>query len=213
MSGPDLEGGPPPGHTQQNLRYTSRNTKGSLKLSGILDRYPGLRWEGLSCADLGCNVGGFTRELLRRGAGKVAAVDTGYGTLDWDLRSDKRVVVMERRNALHLQGELKGLDLVVSDLAWTRQSLVVPVVFGYLNPEGCFFSLLKPQYEQSGGGRRRPLLEEEAALDLASRVRDSLDVPEGHRLEFHSSEVRGASGTLEFWLCFLPKNRDHAALQ
>ncbi|NOT00929.1 MAG: hypothetical protein HOP29_09895, partial [Phycisphaerales bacterium] len=77
------------------------------------------------CADLGCNVGGFTDCLLRRGARRVYAVDTGFGALDWKLRRDPRVVVMERTNALHLTLP-EPIDLVTIDVAWTRQTLILP---------------------------------------------------------------------------------------
>src|SRR5579864_3600866 len=72
------------------------------------------------CADLGCSTGGFTDCLLQRGAAKVFAVDTGYGVLDWKLRNDPRVVVMERTNAMHVNLP-ESVDLVSIDVAWTKQ--------------------------------------------------------------------------------------------
>src|ERR1700690_3710153 len=80
---------------------------------------------GKICADLGCSTGGFTDCLLQHGASKVYAVDTGYGVLDWKLRKDSRVVVMERVNAMHVQlPEL--VDVVSIDVAWTRQRRILP---------------------------------------------------------------------------------------
>ena len=81
---------------------------------------------GLDCADFGCNVGGFTDCLLRRGAARVVAVDTGYGELAWKLRTDARVEVMERTTALHCQPPAGHVDLVAIDVAWTPQELIVP---------------------------------------------------------------------------------------
>src|SRR4051812_11330036 len=75
---------------------------------------------GLVCADLGSNTGGFVDCLLQRGASRVYAVDTGYGVLDWKLRKDPRVVVMERTNAMHVRLP-EPVDLVTIDVAWTRQ--------------------------------------------------------------------------------------------
>src|ERR1700692_2896638 len=73
-----------------------------------------------TCADLGCSTGGFTDCLLQLGAKKVYSIDTGYGVLDWKLRNDPRVIVMERTNAMHVQlPELA--DLISIDVAWTRQ--------------------------------------------------------------------------------------------
>ena len=101
--------------------------------------------EGLSCADLGCNVGGFTDCLLQHGAKKVFAVDTGYGTLAWKLRSDDRVITMERTNALHLDPP-EIVDLVVIDLGWTPQALALPVAARWAQG-GHMISLIKPHYE------------------------------------------------------------------
>ncbi|MFZ4696664.1 MAG: SAM-dependent methyltransferase, partial [Phycisphaerales bacterium] len=102
---------------------------------------------GLVAADFGCNVGGFTDVLLRAGAAKVFAVDTGYGTLAWRLRQDARVVTMERTNALHAERPEGGVDLVVLDLAWTPQRLAIPAALRWLRPGGHIISLVKPHYE------------------------------------------------------------------
>jgi 23S rRNA (cytidine1920-2'-O)/16S rRNA (cytidine1409-2'-O)-methyltransferase len=101
--------------------------------------------KGLTCADLGCNVGGFTDCLLQHGAKKVFAVDTGYGTLAWKLRSDDRVITMERTNALHLDPP-EIVDLVVIDLGWTPQALALPVAARWVQG-GHMISLIKPHYE------------------------------------------------------------------
>lgn len=103
---------------------------------------------GFVCADLGCNVGGFTDCLLRRGASRVYAVDTGYGVLDYRLRKDPRVVVMERTNALHLHLP-QPVQLVCIDVAWTRQHHILPAARQLLPPfeQGQIISLIKPHYE------------------------------------------------------------------
>src|SRR5437763_12080304 len=80
---------------------------------------------GKICADLGSNTGGFVDCLLRRGAAKIYAIDTGYGALDWKLRKDPRVIVMERTNAMHATLPEK-VDLVTIDVAWTRQKHILP---------------------------------------------------------------------------------------
>src|SRR5881409_1013295 len=80
---------------------------------------------GLFCADLGCNAGGFTDCLLQRGAAKVYAIDTGYGALEWKLRRDGRVVVMERTNAIHATLP-EPVQIVTIDVAWTRQRIILP---------------------------------------------------------------------------------------
>src|SRR4051794_9895232 len=76
------------------------------------------------CADFGANAGGFTDCLLQRKASKVYAIDTGYGALEWKLRKDPRVVVMERTNAMHVQLP-EAVDLVTIDVAWTKQRFIL----------------------------------------------------------------------------------------
>ena len=140
-------------------RYVSRAGE---KLAFALDAFA-LDAAGLVCADFGCNVGGFCECLLRHGASKVYAVDTGYGTLAWKLRRDPRVVVMERTNALMAEPP-EPVDLVVIDVAWTPQSLILPAARRWLKPGGQAVSLLKPHYEaaaaesagKGGGEDRRP---------------------------------------------------------
>src|SRR5688500_10333851 len=101
---------------------------------------------GFVCADLGCNVGGFTDCLLRRGASKVYAIDTGYGVLDWKLRKDPRVVVMERTNAMHAQLP-EAVDLVAIDVAWTKQRHILPAARRAVKEDGRVVTLIKPHYE------------------------------------------------------------------
>lgn len=102
---------------------------------------------GLRCADFGCNVGGFTDCLLKAGAARVTAIDTGYGALAWTLRNDPRVEVRERTNALHARAPEGGVDLVTVDLAWTPQRLAVPAALKWLAPGGRIVTLVKPHYE------------------------------------------------------------------
>ncbi len=101
---------------------------------------------GKVCADLGCSTGGFTDCLLQRGAAKVYAVDTGYGVLEWKLRQDSRVVVMERTNALHVSLPEKPA-LIAIDVGWTRQKLIIPHALSLLSPGGNIISLVKLHYE------------------------------------------------------------------
>lgn len=119
----------------------------------------GLDIAGFACADLGCNVGGFTDCLLQAGAAHVTAVDTGYGTLAYKLRIDPRVTVMERTNALHASPPAGGVDLVVVDMAWTPQKHCVPAALKWLKPGGRIVTLIKPHYEAKGLGLEDRLVE------------------------------------------------------
>lgn len=127
-------------------------SRAGLKLEHALEAFK-LDVHGLRCADFGCNVGGFTDCLLQRGAASVIAVDTGYGTLAWKLRSDARVIVMERTNALHAElpaAFAGGVDLVTIDLAWTKQRLAIPAALRWLRVDGRIVTLVKPHYEVEG---------------------------------------------------------------
>ncbi len=133
--------------------------RGGDKLRYALDHL-GLDVTGAVAADFGCNVGGFTDCLLQAGAARVYAVDTGYGVLAWKLRQDERVIVMERTNAMHV--ELPGpVDLVVIDVAWTRQRNILPNALAQLKPDGVVLSLFKPQYEAPRGSVRKGRVRDE----------------------------------------------------
>ena len=136
--------------------YVSR---GGLKLRRALDAFEsdefGLDVAGLWCADLGCSTGGFSDCLLQAGADRVYSVDTAYGELAWKVRTDERVVVMERSNAVHTEvpGEVierGGVDLVVIDLGWTAQAKAIPAALRWVrDASGRIISLIKPHYEVS----------------------------------------------------------------
>jgi 23S rRNA (cytidine1920-2'-O)/16S rRNA (cytidine1409-2'-O)-methyltransferase len=147
-------------------------SRAGLKLEHALNEFK-FDVTGLTCADLGCNVGGFTDCLLQRGASKIYSVDTGYGTFAWELRSDERVTTLERTNALHFE-PLEEVDLVVIDLGWTPQKLALPVGKRWTS-KGHIITLIKPHYELTkeekeiesvGGG-----LSEEAISRVISRVK------------------------------------------
>jgi 23S rRNA (cytidine1920-2'-O)/16S rRNA (cytidine1409-2'-O)-methyltransferase len=131
--------------------------------------------EGLTCADLGCNVGGFTDCLLQYGAKKIFAVDTGYGTLAWKLRNDDRVITMERTNALHLDPP-EIVDLVVIDLGWTPQALALPVAARWVQG-GHMISLIKPHYELTNDEKKDESvssgLSEASVERVLNRVRET----------------------------------------
>ena len=124
--------------------YASR---AGLKLEAALEGFE-LDVTGMRCADLGCHAGGFTDCLLQHGAASVHAVDTGYGVLDYRLRTDSRVTVMERTNALHCEPP-ETVDLVTIDVGWTRQQHVIPRALQWIGDRsgGLIITLVKPHYE------------------------------------------------------------------
>jgi 23S rRNA (cytidine1920-2'-O)/16S rRNA (cytidine1409-2'-O)-methyltransferase len=129
----------------RDQRYVSR---GGVKLAGALDAF-GVDVTGLRCLDLGASTGGFTDCLLQRGAAQVVAVDVGYGQLAHKVRSDPRVVVMERTNARSLTVEAIGgaADLTVVDASFIGIAKLLPAIVCCTREEGELLALVKPQFE------------------------------------------------------------------
>ena len=126
--------------------YVSR---GGLKLEKALRDF-GVKPQGYVCSDSGASTGGFTDCLLQQGASKVFAIDVGYGQLDWKIRSDPRVVVMERTNIRYVTPEDLGemLDLSVIDVSFIGLEIVLPAIKALLKPQqGQVLCLIKPQFE------------------------------------------------------------------
>ena len=179
-------------------RYVSR---GGLKLEHALDEL-GIDVSGRSCLDVGASTGGFTDCLLRRGAKRVIAVDVGYGQLDWTLRNDPRVEVLERTNARHLDPDQLPYapDLATIDVSFISLAKVLPAVEACLTESGEILALVKPQFELGRGRvrggvvrapeeRREALLAvAEAAVDVGLSVRgfapSGLPGPKGNRETF-----------------------------
>lgn len=182
-------------------RFVSRAGE---KLAAALEAFD-LNVRGWTCADFGCNVGGFTDCLLQHGAAKVYAVDTGYGELAWKLRKDPRVVVMERTNVLYCPIP-EPVDLVVVDVARTIQTLVIPAAFRWLRPvvagraAPAVVSLLKPHYELAKLDGRTPIvaLDEIQTADVCRRVCTALADAQYPVKRIIPSPLEGKGGNREF---------------
>ena len=177
-------------------------SRGARKLLGVLDQL-GVDPTGAVAADLGASTGGFTQVLLERGAQRVYAVDVGHGQLDWALRNDPRVVVMEGVNARHLESLPEPVGLVVGDLSFISLGLVLPAVRRILAPGGQAVLLVKPQFEVGpeavgkGGRVRSPEVRAAAIEAVQHRARaQGFDVVGGM-----DSPLAGArAGNVEFFL-------------
>lgn len=172
--------------------YVSR---GGLKLRHALDTFA-LDVRGFVCADLGCSTGGFTDCLLQAGAERVISVDTGYGVLDYKLRTNPRVNVRERSNALHAEPR-EFVQLVVMDLSWTLQKHAIPAALKWLEKGklGRIISLVKPHYEHSAiDPTHRGILPDEQATKVAYDVIASLPGLGVRVLGDTPSPIRGAGG-------------------
>ena len=178
--------------------YVSR---GGLKLEKALRDF-GVDPNGFVCSDSGASTGGFTDCLLQQGASKVFAIDVGYGQLDWKIRSDPRVVVMERTNVRYVTLEQLGepLDLSVVDVSFISLKIVLPVIKTFLKPTGQVLCLIKPQFEAGKdkvgkkGVVRDPQTHKEV-LDGFVTLANELDFK---ILGLTFSPVKGPEGNIEF---------------
>ena len=178
--------------------YVSR---GGLKLEKALRDF-GVKPEGYVCSDSGASTGGFTDCLLQQGASKVFAIDVGYGQLDWKIRNDPRVVVMERTNIRNVTPEDLGepLDLSVVDVSFIGLEIVLPAIRNLLKPTGQVLCLIKPQFEagKDNVGKKGVVRDPK----IHQMVLDNF-VNLAHRLDFKIlgltfSPVKGPEGNIEF---------------
>jgi 23S rRNA (cytidine1920-2'-O)/16S rRNA (cytidine1409-2'-O)-methyltransferase len=178
-------------------------SRGGLKLNHALEQF-GLDVRNAVVADIGASTGGFTDCLLKRGARCVYAVDVGYGQLDYRLRQDSRVIVMDRINARNTPDIREKLDLVVIDVSFISVEKIIPAVAGLLKDTGNIIVLVKPQFEAKrkevgkGGVIRRPEIHARVLGRFVKWVTDN-----GYGLKgLVGSPIEGASGNREFlaWL-------------
>ena len=178
-------------------------SRAGLKLEHAMATFA-IEVAGLTAADLGCNAGGFTDCLLRRGATKVYAVDTGYGVLDWKLRKDARVVVMERTNAMHVSLP-EPVGVVVIDVAWTRQRNILPAAGRLVGAGGFIVSLVKPHYEAERSQLRKGILPDDQQAGILDSVARDIAAAGFVIANRVMSPIKGAKGNSE-WLYLLRSN-------
>lgn len=161
----------------------------------------GIDVRGLVCADLGSNTGGFVDCMLQRGAARVYAIDTGYGALEWKLRKDPRVVVMERTNAMHATLP-EPVGFISIDVAWTKQRHILPAARRMAGPGASVVSLIKPHYEAPAGLLRKGILPEEHLPQVLEAVKADIASAGFDLAGTTVSPVKGAKGNTEFlgWL-------------
>lgn len=180
-------------------RFVSR---GGEKLLGALTGFNLTSLSGKICVDVGASTGGFTDCLLQHGAERVYTVDVGYGILDWKIRNDPRVVVMERQNARYVQTFPEGIDLVVVDASFISLRTLLPVIRKwFLDQPGQVIALIKPQFEagraetaKGSGVIRDPEIHK-------SVLRDVLAFASGEDYEVKGlvrSPLTGPKGNIEF---------------
>lgn len=188
-------------------------SRGGLKLQKALDYFK-ISVDEKICMDVGASTGGFTDCLLQRGAMKVYAVDVGYGQLDWKLRNNAKVVVLERTNIRTLSPDLisEQLDVLVVDTSFISLKLVVPACLPFLSDYSEIIVLVKPQFEVGkrdvgkGGIVRDSKLHQKTLDDLAFFFNNELNLSVVGHIE---SPIKGAKGNVEFLMLLikLPVNQ------
>jgi 23S rRNA (cytidine1920-2'-O)/16S rRNA (cytidine1409-2'-O)-methyltransferase len=175
--------------------------RGGIKLDYALNEF-GLDISGRVVADIGASTGGFTDCLLKRGASRVYAIDVGYGQMDYRLRQDKRVVVMERINARYPFCLPENVDLVTVDVSFISVEKVIPSVANLLRDGGYLLVLLKPQFEAKKRevGKGGVIKEPQVQARILGRFVTWL-ASHGFRLGgLVASPILGASGNKEFFI-------------
>lgn len=183
----------------ESCPYVSR---GGLKLEKAL-RYFHVDPTGFVCSDSGASTGGFTDCLLQQGAKKVFAIDVGYGQLDWKIRSDERVVVMERTNIRYVTPEQIGepLDLSVIDVSFISLKIVLPAIKALLRPgAGQVICLIKPQFEagKEKVGKKGVVREPETHKEVLDHFVILAKEQGFSILGLTFSPVKGPEGNIEF---------------
>lgn len=177
-------------------------SRGGLKLEHGLDHF-GIDPTNCICIDVGASTGGFTDVLLQAGAAKIYAVDVGKGQLDWKLRQDARVVVLEGTNARHLTADQvpDDIDLVVCDASFIGLEKVLPASMARAKPGACLIALIKPQFQAGrkdvgkGGVVRDPEVHRRVCDETAAWLRDG----QGWEvLGITESPITGPKGNIEF---------------
>jgi 23S rRNA (cytidine1920-2'-O)/16S rRNA (cytidine1409-2'-O)-methyltransferase len=181
-------------------RYVSR---GGLKLEGAL-KASGVAVAGKLCLDVGQSTGGFTDCLLQQGATRVTGVDVGHGQLHAKLRSDPRVMAIEKLNARELTADHVGsdFDLVVGDLSFISMTLVLPALVRLLKPSGDLLMLVKPQFELQPGqvGKHGVVSNSALYAVVEKRVRDCCALLGLQVRGWYDSPITGGDGNREYFI-------------
>ncbi len=181
--------------------YVSR---GGFKLAKALESF-GIAPEGWVCIDCGASTGGFTDVLLKNGAAKVYAVDVGYGQLAWSLRTDGRVVVMERTNARGLTPDMfpERMDMAVMDLSFISIRLVLPAVRALVKDGARCVCLIKPQFEAGKADvGKKGVVRDRAVHERVLREMTEFFPTAGWKLTgLDYSPIRGPEGNIEYLAC------------
>lgn len=180
-------------------------SRGGLKLAKAVEAFK-IPFKNQVVVDIGSSTGGFTDCALQHGAKRVYAVDVGYGQLDWKLRSDSRVVSMERVNARYLDQDSlpEKVDWVVSDVAFISITKIFPAMIAILKDDGQVMTLIKPQFEAGREfvGKKGVVKDQNVHKQVLNTVLSEAEKNGFHVLGLDYSPIRGPEGNIEYlaWL-------------
>lgn len=184
------------------IPYVSR---GGLKLEKALKEFP-LKLEGKVCMDIGASTGGFTDCMLQNGASKVFSVDVGYGQFAWKLRTDERVVCMERTNIRYVTPEDIGekLDFASIDVSFISLKTIMPATINLLKDNGEVVALIKPQFEagREKVGKKGVVREESTHKEVVFGIVNYLLEHDLNVLGISYSPIKGPEGNIEYLVYF-----------
>lgn len=188
------------------MKYVSR---GGLKLEKAMAQFD-LSLDGMTCMDIGASTGGFTDCMLQNGAVKVYSVDVGYGQLAWQLRTDPRVINMERTNIRYIEKEkIDSLDFASIDVSFISLTLVLPVAYDLLKTGGRIVCLIKPQFEagREKVGKKGVVRDKAVHKEVIDKVIDFCKNNDLAVKGLTFSPIRGPEGNIEY-LLMLEKGGD-----
>jgi 23S rRNA (cytidine1920-2'-O)/16S rRNA (cytidine1409-2'-O)-methyltransferase len=190
-------------HSTIDHRQSNYVSRGGDKLQAALDAFQ-LDVTGFICADFGAHTGGFTDCLLQRGAERVIALDVAYGQIDWRLREDERVIVVERTNARHLRPEdlAWAPDLITVDVSFISLAKLLPALAMCMAPDGELLAMVKPQFELGRGrvGRGGVVRDQDARRSALVSVATAAREQGLHVRGFASSGLPGPKGNRETFI-------------
>lgn len=191
------------------LKYVSR---GGLKLEKAVRAF-GIDLSNLICADVGASTGGFTDCMLQNGASKVYAVDVGYGQLAWKLRTDDRVINLERTNFRYVTKDQipDQLDFASVDVSFISLTLILPVLRNLLGENATAVCLIKPQFEagRENVGKKGVVRDREVHVSVINKIIEFAFNNGYSVLDIDFSPVKGPEGNIEY-LCYLQKSDEPA---
>lgn len=193
----------------KGLKYVSR---GGLKLEKAIKNFP-ISLSGKVCMDIGASTGGFTDCMLQNGAVKVYSIDVGYGQLAWKLRTDERVVNLERTNFRHVTNEqvTDAIDFFSVDVSFISLKLILPPAFDLLKENGSAVCLIKPQFEagKENVGKKGVVRDINIHKEVISNVLEFTKETGFKVRGLDYSPIKGPEGNIEY-LMYITKSGDNA---